>query len=375
MGKRLLVLQSGGSCPGSSDAQFGVSKRAEQEGYEVLFSQDGYRELMEPDATFCNIHRLPCVQAGIQGLRKQRCSPIGTSRANPAPVDKTGELKDPEQFARISTIIRENLTRNRVDIVIVIGGDNSLGAAGVLMRHGVIERLNGVPKTVDNDIGRGVQRSFGVLTAAGEGAEWAKRMQAEGESNDKMSILEIMGRDSGDLAARIATAAEASTLLIAEVEVPRDHVVERIRALRAQSRSNALLVIAEAFRIDGQKTHVSTEPDPFGNLRLGGVGRRVERWLNEADIKTMYACPSYLIRSAAATERDSVFAKTLGERAAEEAIAGHVGKVAILPRGSKRDDQISTMDLSGVKGDKRLPIELYDADQLRMREESAPYLF
>jgi|GEM_PF-2554181 len=404
---RIALLQGGGNCPSSSDAHRGLAETAIKSGHEVLVIPFGFRGLVTPDQQYRNLFECDVVQKrGLDGMHLHPgvLKEMGSSRTKPIPVDEDGNILQGEDdwseterqeeyqknlaiYTKNRATIQENLTRNRIDILGIVGGDDTLGrGASMLYRHGILMREGehghqtvqavGVPKTIDNDF-RNIAYSFGATSASLRGQSFVQDGRTEANYYNKVMILEAMGRDCGWLAA--ASAEHADGVLIPEVPLAEDAVVHAVQRKIRDHGKNLVLVTAEGFPVKGKKVHLAGPPDGFGHHRLGGVRFMIEAWLNKAKIETMQLCPGYLYRSGAPTERDAQFGYRLGVMAMEAALGkGQEGRkrngvIAHLPEGSRSlEDPITLMDMAEIRGGKQLNSAGYDPETLQFVQPLMP---
>ncbi len=383
---KIALLQGGGTCPGSNAAHLGLTETALRDGHEVVVIPEGYRGLITPNQDYRNILEYPFVREyGLHSLFLEPGALPCTSRTKPLPVDDEGNLvqADMNVFHGNAAAIQENLTQNRIDILALVGGDDTLwrGASKlhqyeVLQRRGLHGRYQtvqavGVPKTIDNDF-YGISYSFGATTAALRGQAFVDEMRrAEAQNCQKVVVIETMGRESGWLPA--ASAELADGVLIPEVELSEDDVVRAMQEKVRTMGKALVLVVAEGHTIKGKMIHLAGPPDAFGHMRLGGVRFIIEQWLNNAKINTMQLCPGYLFRSSPPTLRDAHFARRLGQTAMEAALAGKDGVIAHLPESSRSlEDPLALMDMAAIRGGKKLDPAAYDAATLRYTKPLMP---
>lgn len=346
------ILQGGGTCPGTNAAIAGARDCVAFAGQkaELLGIPHGYRGLVTPQD-----FRPVCAWAQSALAELPGCI-LGTSRENPL-NDWEGSLQH----------IRKNIARNRLDALLVIGGNDTFAVAQRLATENVIP-VNGIPKTIDFDL---TVPSFGFDTAKRRGREFVANMCTETKNFGLVGVIEAMGRDAGWLARAHQDAADshgsADIVLLPEYEVAEDSVVERTREI-FQRKGHAVLVVAEGFRIAGKQTYLakSGEPDPHGHGRLGGVRFRIEQWLNAAGLKTYQLAPGYLYRACPPTQEDKVLAYCLGFRAAESLLANETGKVAAQETAGSHT--VTVVPIENVRGGKFVPPELYDAVLLQRKD-------
>ncbi|MGA2796217.1 MAG: 6-phosphofructokinase [Thermoguttaceae bacterium] len=343
----VAILTGGGNCPGLNDAILGAMERARDAGYKVLGVPNGYEGLLMP-------HELKEIQANSQELHRLPGSILGLSRVNPAPTDEGSE----DLFKKNCRMIAEKIREHNIRFVIAIGGDDTLGATGRLVKAGVV-RANGVPKTIDNDI-VGTERTFGFETAVQVGKEHASGMRLEAELYHRTCILETMGRLAGWIALEVGDRADADLILIREFDVPVKDIIAKVnKAL--QEKGNALIVVSEGFSIEGKITTDGTI-DPHGNKKLGGVGLALQNRLKEEGIASTCMAVSYAHRYGAPTKEDAAFARKLGQMAAEAALNEQFGVVSVYRAG-----EYTLAPFTEIKGGRLVPADLYDPKLLKKR--------
>jgi 6-phosphofructokinase 1 len=155
-----------------------------------------------------------------------------------------------------------------LDALIGIGGDGSMAILRHLAQQGGIPFV-GIPKTIDNDVGA-TESSVGYHTAVMVATEAIDRLQPTAASHDRVMILEVMGRDSGQIALAAGIAGGADVILVPEIPYDINIVADHIRRLRQTAHNFAIVVVAEAVR-DNTGEHVQHEHSP-GRSTYGGIG-------------------------------------------------------------------------------------------------------
>ena len=231
-------------------------------------------------------------------------------------------------------VVVDFLESEGIDLLFCIGGDGTQRGAHAIQqevaRRGLARSVVGIPKTIDNDIPF-VDISFGHMTALAE-AEMVLRgahNEAKGAVNG-ISIVKLMGRDAGFIAAGAALASdEANFVLIPEIEFPLegpDGFLESL-ARRMEDRHHALVVVAEGA---GQHLFDQTaaHTDASGNVVHEDIGlylhSRIEQFFDERGfpVNVKYIDPSYVIRSVPASAWDRVLAHQMARGAVHAAMAG-----------------------------------------------------
>src|SRR5204862_3722949 len=148
-----------------------------------------------------------------RGLVHRGGTILGTSRTNPSTSD--------DGMARL----RATLTRERIDALIIIGGEDTLGVAATLAADGVA--VVGVPKTIDNDLSA-TAFTFGFQTAVQIATDAIDRLHTTAESHDRVMVVEVMGRHAGWIATYSGIAGGADIVLVPEQPFDVAEVCERI---------------------------------------------------------------------------------------------------------------------------------------------------
>ena len=195
----IAILTAGGLAPCLSSAVGGLIERYTKVAPDarIIAYRNGYAGLLTGDS----VEVTDEVRAVAGRLHAFGGSPIGNSRVKLTNVEdcvKRGLVRpgqDPLQVAA------EQLSRDGVDVLHTIGGDDTNGTAADLAAylHTNDYQLTvvGLPKTIDNDIVP-IRQSLGAWTAAEQGALYARNIIAEHSSNPRMLIVhEVMGRNCG----------------------------------------------------------------------------------------------------------------------------------------------------------------------------------
>lgn len=280
--KKIGVLTSGGDSPGMNAAIRAVVRKAIYHGLEVAGIFHGYQGLIDG-----NIKPLErgdvgdIIQRGGTMLYSARCLEF---------KEEAGQLKAIEQ-----------LRAHEVDGLVVIGGDGSYRGAKALTKRGI--PCVGVPGTIDNDIA-GTDYTIGFDTALNTVIEAIDKIRDTATSHDRSFIIEVMGRDAGDLALWAGLAGGAETILIPEEPHDLEDMAERLKRGRDRGKKHSIIIVAEGV-MSGQDLQVK---------------------LLEMGIETRVSVLGHIQRGGSPTARDRVLASQMGAKAVELLLQNNGGK-------------------------------------------------
>lgn len=313
---RIGILTGGGDAPGLNAVIRAVTKSLiRQCGAEVLGVEDGCLGLIERRVR-------PLDWRAVSGVVAQGGTLLGTSnRVSPLGWQGKDWRDDIVAYAK----------ELRLDGLVMIGGDGTLGIAHALHEHGL--PTLGVPKTIDNDI-VGVERSFGFDTAVHIVTEALDRIQTTGQSHGRVMLVETMGRHAGWIALEAGLAGAADVILLPEVDFDLEAVAEVCRRRERAQRFTVICVAEGAKPRGGQEVvqrQVAGAPE---TARLGGIAawlqQRLEPMLGSEVRATVLG---HVQRGGAPTPADRVLATLYGTAAADLVRDGEWGRMAGLQDG------------------------------------------
>jgi 6-phosphofructokinase 1 len=312
---RVGVLTGGGDCPGlNAVIRAVVRKGVKQHGFDFVGYRDGWRGPLEGLTMELGIEQ-------CRGILPRGGTILGSSRTNPFKIDNGVER------------IKENLAADGVDALVAIGGEDTLGVATRLADLGV--DVVGVPKTIDNDLS-GTDFTFGFDTAVNIAMEAIDRLHTTAESHHRVLVVEVMGRHAGWIALHSGIAGGASMVLIPEQPFDIVDVCERVET-RFTSQYAPIIVVSEGAvpREGGEMTLVSGELDAFGHVRLGGIGDRLAKEIEDRTGKEARAVVlGHIQRGGTPTGFDRWLATRFGLQAIDAVAEGEFGTMMAL-RGTK----------------------------------------
>jgi 6-phosphofructokinase 1 len=244
-----------------------------------------------------------------------------------------------------------------VDVLVPIGGEDTLGVAARLAAEGV--PVVGVPKTIDNDL-KGTDYTFGFQTAVQIATDAIDRLHTTAESHNRVMVLEVMGRHAGFIAAHAGMAGGGDVILVPERPFDIEEVCGHIRRRHSNGRTFSIVVVSEGAtpREGTLSTTGSGQLDAFGHARLGGIAVALEREIEErTGYETRMTILGHVQRGGTPTAFDRVLATRFGVAAAEAVTAGESGKMVAL-----RGTDIATVPISEALGDPKTLDDKFFAD-------------
>jgi len=321
---RVGVLTGGGDCPGLNAVIRAVVRKGEMVfGDTVVGFLDGWRGVIENRTTTLNVER-------CRGILPRGGTILFTSRTNPYKVD-----------GGVPRVL-ETLKEERIDALVAIGGEDTLGVAYKLSGEGV--QVVGVPKTIDNDLSA-TEVTFGFHTAVQIATEAIDRLHTTAESHDRVIVCEVMGRHAGWIATYAGIAGGAAEVLVPEEPFDIDEVCRNLKARHAKGRFASIVVVAEgAVPAEGTLTLASREVDEFGHVRLGGIANTLaEEIETRTGIETRVTILGHIQRGGTPTAFDRVLATRFGIAAIDAVHAGAFGHMVSL-----RADKITPVPLEAA---------------------------
>ncbi|ASV68736.1 MULTISPECIES: 6-phosphofructokinase [Cytobacillus] len=262
--KRIGVLTSGGDSPGMNAAVRAVVRKAIHDGIEVYGIYGGYTGLIHG-----NIEKLELgsvgdiIHRGGTILYSARCEEFKTEEGRQKGI--------------------ENLKAHQIEGLVVIGGDGSYRGALALTEAGF--PCVGVPGTIDNDIA-GTQYTIGFDTALNTVIDAIDKIRDTASSHERTFIIEVMGRDAGDIALWAGLAGGAETILIPEVNYDIDEIATKLKSGLDRGKRHSIIIVAEgvcsgiefAKQVESA-TSLETRVSVLGHIQRGGSPTAFDRVL------------------------------------------------------------------------------------------------
>lgn len=370
----LGILTGGGDVPGLNPAIKAVVNEANQRGWRVTGFRRGWAGPVRTDPdnlTGTEDARMELTPELVHGIDRTGGTILHTSRTNPSRLavqdlpdflkgrafpEKDGVLDVTEHILNVFDALK-------MDVLIAIGGDDTLSYASRIHREGA--KTMCIPKTMDNDV-FGTEYCIGFSTCVTRSVELISRLRTPVGSHERLLVVELFGRNCGMTAWMAGYLADADRTLIAEVPFDMDHLARLMTADRAANPSNyAVAVVSEGASIKDGEVIESGQADAYGHRKLGGIGQIVGEGLKErTGINVMVQNLGYLLRAGAPDALDLMIPKNFGTMTVRLIEEGKTGLMVAVENGCYTT---KPADIS-MQGERRVDIErLYDIEMLRPR--------
>ena len=312
---RFGVLTGGGDCPGLNAVIRAIVRRGLQHGHEFFGFRYGWAGVLSADGA-------ELTAESTRGILHRGGTILGTSRTNPYKEDNGLER------------VQASLAQHKLDGLIPIGGEDTLGVAGRLSEDGI--DVVGVPKTIDNDLA-GTDFTFGFQTAVQIATDAIDRLHTTAESHNRVIIVEVMGRHAGWIAAYSGIAGGADVILVPERPFDVDEVCSRIKRRHEGGSTFSIVVVAEGAKPqDGDiVSEFSGATDAFGHVRLGGIAVELEKAIEaRTGFESRMTILGHVQRGGTPLAYDRVLGSRFGVAAIDAVTDGDFGKMVAL-RGTE----------------------------------------
>ena len=378
MGKgTIAILTGGGDVPGLNPAIRAITIRALRDGYNVVGIRRGWAGLVDyvPDAKVDNSDSVqPLTEAIVNRAGRTGGTFLHTSRVRPShlprerlPAHLTGYT---EPINDVTPDVLRNLEHLGVDVLIPIGGDDTLSYAKRLHDEGV--HVVAIPKTMDNDV-YGTDYCIGFATCVTRTIELTHSLRTSAGSHERFLVIEVFGRYAGFTALLPTMAGAADRCLIPEHPVDVERLTELLVIDRNRNPSHyAVVLVSEGARLTTQEgmSFEGEETDMFGHRKLGGIGDRVGAALKESSPKYNHGRRidvvnqrlGYLVRSGDPDALDSIVPMAFGNLALELVMRKEYGRLVSIHRGF-----YDSVPITSVTSEKKVVdvAKYYNTDRLR----------
>ena len=376
MTKTLGLLTGGGDVPGLNPCMKQVVTRAIDQGFRVLGIRRGWGGLLNYNLDEPSTHDYYVSELSKNDVRKiDRTGGtfLHTSRTNPQKVkanDAPAFLKnsswgkvvnEEKQIVDYTAYVLQVLTHLGIDTLVTIGGDDTLSYTARIDKEGF--PAVAIPKTMDNDV-FGTDYCIGFSTAVTRSVEMITNMRTSVGSHERIGVVELFGRNSGETSLISAYLAGVDRAVISEVPFSEEKLCHLLLEDKRNNPSNyAIMTISEGAKMIEGEVVQRGEADAYGHQKLGGIGQ-----LTAEEIKritgqnTMYQQLGYLMRSGAPDSLDRMVAMSYGNLAMQLVESGETGHMVGLQKGQYTYVPIEYT----MTGKKTVDIEhLYDSDNYR----------
>lgn len=298
--KRIGVLTSGGDSPGMNAAIRAVVRVSIYNGLQVSGIKRGYEGLLKGDIVDMDISSVgDIIHRGGTKLGTARCEEFKTDEG----IDKAIEI----------------LRLFGIDGLVVIGGNGSLTGAKRLAEKGF--PTIGLPGTIDNDLAY-TDYSIGFDTAVNTVVNAISNLRDTSSSHGRVNIVEVMGRDCGDIALYAGLAGGAESIIVPEIECSYDEICRKLISGKNRGKLHSIIILAEG---------------------AGDAYELQEHILSKIDIESRVSILGHLQRGGIPTALDRMLASRFGAKAVELLMEGKEGRAV------------------GIKGNEIIDLDIYEA--------------
>ena len=298
--KTIGILTSGGDAPGMNAAIRAVVRSAIYYGCKVYGINRGYKGLLEEDLMEMNLSSVgDIIHRGGTILKSSRCEEFKT-----------------EEGRKLGVKV---LKKYGIDCLVVIGGDGSFNGAKKLSEMGF--PAIGIPGTIDNDL-EYTDYTIGFDTAMNTVIDAIGKIRDTSSSHERVNIVEVMGRNCGDLALYAGIAGGAETIIVPEVDVKLDEIALRLKTTQKRGKRHSIIVMAE------------------GVEKVGSASDLKKVLTEQAGADVRVTVLGHVQRGGSPTAFDRILASRFGYRAVELLLEGKSSRVVGI-----KDNKIIDMDI------------------------------
>ena len=296
--KTIAVLTSGGDAPGMNAAIRAVVRMAIYKGIRVMGVQRGYHGLINGEILDMDRHSVSdIIHRGGTILRTARCEEFKTEAGRKKAVN----------VLRVFGI----------DGLVVIGGDGSFAGAKLLSEMGIA--TVGIPGTIDNDLPYS-EYTLGFDTALNTVLDAINKIRDTSSSHERISVIEVMGRNCGDIALYSGIGGGAESVIIPEIGYEIDALCKTIFEGKLRGKMHNLIILAEG---------------------VGGATELAKQIEDITGIESRATVLGHIQRGGSPSSFDRILASKMGVAAVEVLIAGRSGRVIGMVDGKIIDEDIN----------------------------------
>jgi 6-phosphofructokinase len=375
--KRIGILTGGGDVPGLNAVIKSVVYRATEAGYDVLGIRRGWEGLTHvqpelPDGGGSGYLR-PLDRINTRTIDRTGGTILHTSRTNPRKMRAAGlppwladadraRLEVADGVYDLTSVVLDHLTALGIDVLVTIGGDDTLSYSQVLADADV--PLMAIPKTMDNDV-QGTEYCIGFSTAITRAKEAINRQRTTLGSHERIGVFRIFGRDAG-FSALYTAYVTSGRCVIPEARYDLDALAGVLAADHAANPSRyAFVITAEGAIWEGATMGDIGEADAFGHRHKADVGEALAAELRDrTGIETVASELTYDLRSGEPDSLDSMVATTFANVAMDLVESGVTGRMVAVQDGKYAHTELPDPALGPRKVD--VPV-MYNAARFRPR--------
>ncbi len=353
---RIGILTGGGDVPGLNPCIRSVVLSADDLGWQVTGLKRGWEGVLaiDPDdpASIAD-NTVPLDREAVRGIDRMGGTILHTSRADPRTIAKG------DQTAHVLRV----LERLGVDAMVTLGGDGTLRFSAHLAAQGV--PVISIPKTMDNDV-FGTDYCIGFSTAVSRSVEAINALRTTVESHERIGVVELFGRRSGETALLAGFLAQVDRTVIAEVPADLDTLLPLLAEDKASNPHRyAMCVISEGATIKGEEPGAGDIAKSALDRKDMGVGHRLGKAIGArigsgAVVQEL----AYLMRAGEPDAMDRMVGFAFGGLAVQLLQRGEKGRMVALRGGNYTHVPADTL----LGGSKAVDVSaLYDAGAYRAR--------
>jgi ATP-dependent phosphofructokinase / diphosphate-dependent phosphofructokinase len=337
---RIGILTGGGDVPGLNPCIRSITLSADDLGWQVTGFRRGWEGVLSidpDDPASIAAGSLPLTREGVRGIDRLGGTILHTSRTDPR------TLKEGDQTARVLRV----LDRLGIDAMITLGGDGTLRFSAHLAQQGV--PVISVPKTMDNDV-FGTDYCIGFSTAVSRSVEAINALRTTVESHERIGVIELFGRRSGETSLLSGFLAQVDRTVIAEVPADLDILLPLLAADKADNPAHyAMCVISEGATIRGEGGGEDERSKSGSERAEVGVGHRLGRAITaRLGCGVVIQELAYLMRAGEPDAMDRMVGLAFGGLAVQLLSRGEKARMVTLRGGNYGHVPAGTL-LEGVK--------------------------
>ena len=373
----IAILTGGGDVPGLNPAIRAITIRALREGYRVVGIRRGWAGLVDyrRDKNADNDDNIQELsEAEVNRAGRTGGTFLHTSRTRPSHLPKARVPAHLDGYAdKINDITKDvlrNLEHIGVDVLIPIGGDDTLSYGKRLHDEGV--NVVAIPKTMDNDV-FGTDYCIGFSTCVTRTIELTHSLRTSAGSHERFLVIEVFGRYAGFTALLPTMAGAADRCVIPEYPVDVVQLTELMTYDHNRNPSKySVCLVSEGSKLTSQEgmSFEGEEMDMFGHRKLGGIGDKVAsalkeyspRFNNGRRIDVVNQRLGYLVRSGDPDALDSIVPMAFGNLALDLILKKQYGRLVSIHKGFY--DSVSIESVTSEKKVVDVP-KYYNTDRLR----------